>query len=309
MGTSLRSQYMTVHSLGYSQKKLEIFVLFRTVISFKVMESCCNRSHNQHAAVGWHWLLRSYGRPWWTGGVPVRHSQFGSSGDARSPVLGQMMRQEELMSIWETSVWQCGSYLIQYLKWEEVADKADDAFFWQPLGDLGYCYRDKTSKCEQSRMFLGSAAPSVLTHAMNQWREVLCWTQSLKTRNDCRCKGSEEPCLWLDGVCDPERRETKQKVESTMQDLGRADVGLFRNLLRRLMEYSPEENDPGEIVSLQELSPPVSRVVCSNSCGKKQRGQEHWQNWAINASRHEVGAGRRSMEGLYRCCLNKPTWT
>lgn len=100
----------------------------------------------------------------------------------------------------------------------------------------------------------------------------------MKTRNNCPCKGLEEPCLWLDGVCDPEMRETKPKVESTMQDFGRADVGLFRNLLRRLMEYSPEENDPGEIVSLQELSRPVSSMVHSDSCGKKQRGQEHCQN-------------------------------
>lgn len=52
LGTSLKCQYKTVHSLGYSQEKLEIFVLFRAVISFEVMESCCNRSHNQHAAVG-----------------------------------------------------------------------------------------------------------------------------------------------------------------------------------------------------------------------------------------------------------------
>lgn len=63
-----------------------------------------------------------------------------------------------------------------------------------------------------------------------------------------------------------------------MQDLGRADFGLFRNLLGRLREYSPEEkNDPGEVVGFQELLPPVSKIVCSNRWQKKQKGQEHWQ--------------------------------
>lgn len=42
--------------------------------------------------------------------------------------------------------------------------------------------------------------------------------QSLKTRNnDCRCDRWKESCLWLDGVYEPEKRETKQKVGSTMQ--------------------------------------------------------------------------------------------
>lgn len=41
------------------------------------------------------------------------------------------------------------------------------------------------------------------------------------------------------------------------------------------MEYSPEENDPGEAVSFQGLPSPVSRIVCSNSWGKKQREQDH----------------------------------
>lgn len=41
------------------------------------------------------------------------------------------------------------------------------------------------------------------------------------------------------------------------------------------MEYSPKENDPGEVVSFQGLPPPASRMVCSNSWGEKQRGQEH----------------------------------
>lgn len=33
----MKCQYATVHSLGYNQEKLEIFVLFRAVISFEVM--------------------------------------------------------------------------------------------------------------------------------------------------------------------------------------------------------------------------------------------------------------------------------
>lgn len=41
---------MTVHGLGYNQEKLEIGVLFRAAISFEVMDSCWNMSHNQHAA-------------------------------------------------------------------------------------------------------------------------------------------------------------------------------------------------------------------------------------------------------------------
>lgn len=77
-------------------------------------------------------------------------------------------------------------------------------------------------------------------------------------------------------VCEPERRETKQKVGSTTQDFKRADFGVFRNLLGRLMEYRPEENDLGEVVSFQGLPPPVSRMICSSSGGGgKQRGQEH----------------------------------
>lgn len=58
-----------------------------------------------------------------------------------------------------------------------------------------------------------------------------------------------------------------------MQDFGRVDFGLFRNLLGKLREYSPEEkNDPGEVVGFQGLLPPVSRIVCPNSWGKKAKG-------------------------------------
>lgn len=189
------------------------------------------------------------------------------------------------------------------LSWEEVVDKADDAFFWQPQGALDLqlwsswgtwataipAVGTRHPKYEQSRIFLGSAALSILTYAMNQWGEVLCWTQSLKTRNgNCKCKGWEEPGLWLDGACEPEKRKTKQKVGSTI-NFRSADFGLFRNLLGRLMEYSPEENDPGEVVSFQGLPSWVSRMVCSNSWGKKQREQECWQNWAINRNIHEEG--------------------
>ncbi|RLW00001.1 hypothetical protein DV515_00009238 [Chloebia gouldiae] len=46
----------------------------------------------------------------------------------------------------------------------------------------------------------------------------------------------------------------KQKVESTLQDFGRAEFGIFRNLLGRLMEYNPEENDPEEIVRIASSS-------------------------------------------------------
>lgn len=35
----------------------------------------------------------------------MRFIKFGSSGDAGSSVLGQMMRQQELMSSEQTSVW------------------------------------------------------------------------------------------------------------------------------------------------------------------------------------------------------------
>lgn len=54
-----------------------------------------------------------------------------------------------------------------------------------------------------------------------------------------------------------------------MQDFGRVDFGLFRNLLGKLGEYSPEEkNDPGEVVGFQGLLPPVS----PNSWGEKAKG-------------------------------------
>lgn len=43
----------------------------------------------------------------------MKPSKFGSTGDAGSSVLGQMMTQQELMSSGQTSVWQCDGCLLE----------------------------------------------------------------------------------------------------------------------------------------------------------------------------------------------------
>lgn len=69
-----------------------------------------------------------------------------------------------------------GSYTHPYQ--EEVVDKADDAFLQQAshlqalvltedLSNCQICWRDKTAKHEQSRMFLECADDNVLTQVMS----------------------------------------------------------------------------------------------------------------------------------------------